>query len=205
MDSWRHAVNTFCFATLVIAFSGFRCTRFPGTSTQFAFRGANYTSWSSEEYTTPLSDASLFLLKSTGANYIALLVTGYMDRANSTEIYADPLRTPSDPSLVHAMQVARSYGLKIMLKPHVDSKDGVWRGSISPSDIEAWFASYKRFLVHYAVLAAAHEVELFCVGTEFRSLSGPEFRAHWEEIIGAVRQVYPGPLVYAANWDEYSS
>ncbi|MCS7239939.1 MAG: hypothetical protein NZ651_01635 [Candidatus Bipolaricaulota bacterium] len=145
------------------------------------------------------------MLKSTGANYIALLVTGYMDRADSAEIYADPLRTPSDPSLLHAMQVARSYGLKIMLKPHVDSKDGVWRGSISPSDIEAWFASYKRFLVHYAVLAAKHEVELFCVGTEFRSLSGSEFRAHWEEVIGAVRQVYPGPLVYAANWDEYSS
>lgn len=169
------------------------------------FRGVNYTAWSPEEYATPASDASLFQIKSMGANFVALLVTGYMERANATQIHQDPARTPSDASLIHSINVAHSYGLRVMLKPHVDVKDGTWRGQIAPADIQAWFNSYTDFLAHYARLAQEHGVEVFCVGTELRSLSGQAFRTHWEKVITKVRAEYSGPLVYAANWDEYTS
>ncbi len=169
------------------------------------FRGINYTAWSPEEYATPASDVSLFHIKSSGANFVAFLVTGYMEGANATQIHLDPARTPSDASLIHGISVAHSYGLKVMLKPHVDVKDGTWRGQIAPADVQAWFNSYTDFLAHYARLAEEHRVELFCVGTELRSLSGLKFRTQWKEVIAKVRAEYSGPLIYAANWDEYSS
>lgn len=166
-------------------------------------RGFNYTAWERDAYATRDSDASLFRLAATGANYVGLLVTGYMGNRSATEIWADPVRTPSETALVQAIQTARRYGLRVMLKPHVDVLDGTWRGHLAPSDVEKWFQSYREFLVPYARLAQEQGVGLFCVGTELRSLSGAEFRPYWEETIAAVRAVYSGPLVYAANWDEY--
>jgi len=169
------------------------------------FRGISYTSWSAEEYATSASDSSLFRIKFIRANYVALIPTWYMDTFNAVEIYADRVRTPSDSSLAHAIQTAHSYGLGVMLKPHLDVKDGTWRGEIAPQDIRIWFEKYKTFILHYARLAQEYEVELFCVGTELRSLSGPEFRVYWEEMIAAVRSTCTSRLVYAANWDEYTS
>jgi hypothetical protein len=45
-------------------------------------------------------------------------------------------------------------------------------------------------------------VELFCVGTEFKSSidRNPEF---WSDLIDRVREIYSGPVIYAANWDNY--
>ncbi len=168
------------------------------------FRGISYTAWSPQEYALPSSDASLEQLSLTGANYVALVVTGYMDRADSTKIYLDPVRTPSDESLIHAITKAHALGLRVLLKPHVDCKDGTWRGAIKPANAEAWFVSYTEFITHYAQLSNQHRVELLCVGTEFRSLSGPGYLGYWENVIQAIRMVYPGPLTYAANWDEYN-
>lgn len=205
MDSWRRIISALSGAMCATIFSTeVVCASASPACPTFVFRGVNYTSWSVEEYGTPASEASIVSLLSLGVNSVALLVTGYMDTMTSTKVYIDPVRTPSDSSLTYVIQIAHSHGLKVMLKPHVDSKDGVWRGSLSPADIRAWFASYEDFVVRYAALAAKYGVELFCVGTEFRSLSGPEFRDHWKKIIEAIRQVYSGSLVYAANWDEYS-
>lgn len=169
----------------------------------FAICGLNYTAWSAEAYSLPASDASLSRLASLGANYVAFLVTGYMEDHSSTEIYLDPHLTPSDRALRHAIRVAHSLGLKVMLKPHVDLKSGGWRGHIAPRDPLIWFRRYSDFILRYARLAQDYNVELFCVGTELRSLSMARFRLYWEEVISAVRRSFRGALVYAANWDEY--
>ncbi len=166
------------------------------------FRGISYTAWSPGDYQTPASEASLHQLLSTGANFIALLVTGYMDRPTSNSVSIDPARTPTDSSLIQAITTAHRLGLGVLLKPHVDCKDGTWRGLLAPQDPARWFATYKEFVLHYARLAQAHGVEMFAVGTEFRSLSS-RYRPQWEEVIRAVREVYRGPITYAANWDEY--
>ncbi|MEN3010563.1 MAG: hypothetical protein ABDI20_06270 [Candidatus Bipolaricaulaceae bacterium] len=173
------------------------------TGAIFAICGLNYTAWSAEAYALPASDASLSRLASLGANYVALLVTGYMEDHSSTEIYLDPHLTPSDRALGHAIRVAHSLGLKVMLKPHVDLRSGGWRGHITPRDPLIWFQRYADFILRYARLAQDYNVELFCVGTELRSLSTAKFRLYWKEVILTVRRSFRGGLVYAANWDEY--
>lgn len=176
-----------------------------GLSRSLDFKGVHYTAWAAEEYATPASDASLSLVKTIGANWVAILVTEYMDTKNSTEIYADEMLTPSESSLIHVVQMAHSQGLNVMLKLHVDSKDGTWRGQIFPADIEAWFENYQARVLYYAKLAESLGVELFCLGTELRSLSGKAFRDRWEKLISAVRGIFAGSLVYAANWDEFQT
>jgi len=101
--------------------------------------------------------------------------------------------------------VAHAADLKVFLKPHIwlhAPTDGKWRSDIFPTNEanwEAWQKSYREFILHYATLAAQHEVELFCIGTELTriSLEKPDF---WRSLIQEVRGIYGGQLTYAANW-----
>lgn len=175
----------------------------PLSQSAFEFCGITLPAWSANEYAHPEAELSLSHIKAIGANFIAVVVTGYMDGPHATAIRKDPIKTPSDESVVHILRAARAQGFQVMLKPHVDIQDNTWRGSISPVSVEDWFACYNLFIVHYARIAEKYGVELFCIATEFRSLSGPAYYRYWQEIIAAIRAVYSGRLTYAANWDEY--
>jgi len=114
--------------------------------------------------------------------------------------------TPTDESLIHAIEAAHKAGLKVMLKPHLDLiKGGCWRGEIqfgNDADWEAWFASYGDFITHYAKLAEDNGVEIFCIGVEL-TVPAVEKPGMWiTKVIEPVRKVFSGPITYAANWNE---
>ncbi len=165
-------------------------------------KGISYVAWRSDAYLRPESDQSLAHLRETSADWIALIVTQYQENITSTEIQATGA-TPSDASLIHAIETAHRLGLKVMLKPHVDlsSDPQHWRGQINPGlsilRWNTWFASYNQFILHYARLASDQGVEQFCVGTELSKTQ--RWAGRWRQIIAEVREVYTGPLVYAAN------
>lgn len=176
----------------------------------FEYNGVTHVSWWHDEYLG--SEASISrdaLATATRANWAGVLVTWYMDTRTSIEIGADPRQTPSDAAVEEAIRDLHGRGLKVMLKPHVDVKDGTWRGQIAPRDAATWFASYRGFISRYAALAEASSVELFNVGTELVSLSDSRYAAAWAQVITSVRAVYRGPLTYSANanipGDEYTS
>lgn len=112
---------------------------------------------------------------------------------------ARSFQTPTDAAVVAAIQEFHRRDLAMMLKSHVDALIGEWRGTFQPSNIDAWFASFTAFIVHYARLAQTNNVEMLCSGTEFVQLSGSANRARWTAVIRAIRSVYRGPLAYAAN------
>jgi hypothetical protein len=90
-----------------------------------------------------------------------------------------------------------------MLKPMVDPEDGTWRAEINPASWPAWFASYRRFIGHYAALGATLGVEQFSIGCEFIS-SSISLGVEWAAVVDTVRSLYAGPITYAANWwEEY--
>lgn len=168
-------------------------------------KGISYAAWWSGQYNAPGTDRSLQLLQATGADWIALIVTGYQQTPAATMIDRSGPATPADDDLIHVIRVARAMGLKVMLKPHVDlvneRETGLWRGDIgtqfsTAEQWSAWFTSYRAFIEHYARLSQQEGVEQFCVGTE---LLGTTYReADWREVVAGVRSVYAGPLVYAA-------
>ncbi|MCC7161128.1 MAG: hypothetical protein IT331_01420 [Anaerolineae bacterium] len=164
-------------------------------------RGIAYVAVNRDEYRSEKSRQALDELFGTGANYISLLVTWYQLDRLSTRIYrAD--NTPSDEDLAYVIDYAHAHGVKVLLKPQVNFShdDAHWRGEIkfeTEPEWEAWFDSYRAFIMHYARFAQTHGVEEFSVGTE---LVGATTRtADWRALIGGVRQEYTGLLTYSAN------
>ncbi|MFH1239275.1 MAG: hypothetical protein V1653_04080, partial [bacterium] len=173
-------------------------------------KGISFVTWNKDYYATPTADEALKKLATTGAEWVGLHTTWYQDKVDSLDIHTTE-KTPSDESLIHAIETIHGLGLKVMLKPQldlIDTSGGEWRGSIefsNENDWQAWFDNYTKFMVHYAQIAQEEKVEMLCIGTELTSaamLRGDLWR---EKIIKSVRQVYTGPLTYAANWyEEYT-
>jgi hypothetical protein len=183
----------------------------------FTYNGIVYTSWWFDEYgnyedppiATGAATTSTNQLAQTGANYASVLVTQYVQTGTSTTIAPDSMKTPLDDQVAFAIQGFHNQGMKVFLKPHVDSIDGTWRGAFEPTSTAAWFASFQTFIVHYAQLAQANNVEGLVIGTEYKTLSVAANETSWANIIAAVRAVYTGQIAYAANAsgpnDEYST
>jgi len=156
-------------------------------------------------------DASVFgPLVQGNVEWISQTPFGWMKRPDSTEIQiasqGDVYWGETDEGLARTAQLARSFGIRTLLKPHLwvaGWHDTVWTGEIKMSSDDgwkAWFDSYRRFVLHYAALAEKHGMEALAVGTELQGATlGHE--AEWRDIIRQVRAIYHGKLTYAANWD----
>lgn len=82
-----------------------------------------------------------------------------------------------------------------------------WRGDLMTNDEEGWqllAENYKQYILSYAVMADTMNVDLFCIGTELKAMA-LERPDYWVGLIDAIKEVYDGPLTYAANWDSYGS
>lgn len=106
--------------------------------------------------------------------------------------------------LAEAAQRIQSEHMSLFWKPHLAYWGSFsWRGAIDfgddPSAWNRFFEGYRRFIVDQARFAEAVGAPLFAVGVELDRTLGRE--SEWRSLIAAVRQVYNGRLVYAANWD----
>jgi glycosyl hydrolase family 113 len=177
----------------------------------FQYNGIVHVSWWFDEYDSTAGGTSRAALRDTGSNWMGLLVTWYQQDASSNVIarHPDPNKDHTDARIRTAIRDAHSRGLQVMLKPHVDALNGQWRGDFNPSNPAAWFQSYTQFILHYAQIAQEEGVELYCMGTEFKTISGAANRDRWVAVINAIRGDYGGPLTYAANAtfpaDEFTS
>lgn len=170
------------------------------TALSFPTKGMTFASWENGQWSGLDSKSALDDLKATGTNYVAVVVTQYMANGTASAIGPDATKTASNADVVAAIQKIHALGMKVMLKPHVDVVGGLWRGSITPTDTAAWFTSYQSFINAYATLAQANSVEMFCVGTELKSMTQGK-TANWTTVINGVKARFSGSggLTYAAN------
>lgn len=108
--------------------------------------------------------------------------------------------------VVSTIETAHTAELKVMLKPQVYIPGG-WVGDLDfdkDSDWQAWEKDYETYILTMAEIADSLQVEMFCVGTEFRkSVSKrPQF---WHQLIRKIRDIYDNKLTYSANWDDYEN
>lgn len=172
---------------------------------KFFVKGMTY-GWGATrgDYRQPYAVDSLQKLKETGSEWIALSFWTYQDTVHDTKITFDYGYTVTDRDIMFAVQEAHRLGLKVCLKPVVNSKDGIWRAHIGFPDEpgadaywDEWFQSYTNFIIHYAELAAELNCEMFCIGCE---MVKTEHKAdHWRALIAKVRDSYDGPIIYNAN------
>jgi len=102
------------------------------------------------------------------------------------------------------IRLAKKSGLKIMLKPQVYIPRS-WPGALDfseSSDWEKWEADYRDYIMLFAKMAVEEQVEIFCIGTEFK-FSVRNRANFWWNLIKEIRTIYKGKLTYASNWDDY--
>lgn len=146
-------------------------------------------------------DASLEQLAATGANFVAISPGWLTDNKYSSNVVRKS-RTPSDEKVRYTIRKAKSLGLKVMIKPHLDRKDGGWRAFIDPSDKAKFFQNYSNMMLLYADIAAQEGADQISVGAELFKLSTNKGNEkYWREMIGKIRQKFNGTLTYSANSD----
>ena len=143
-------------------------------------------------------------IAAVGATDVSIVVRWKQENVSSTEIKpSDDVTSPTD-LLGRVIDAAHDRRLRVFLLPiiYLDERArGVWRGTIEPEDMDAWWASYSAFILHYARIASEHDIELYSVGSELLSMEREDRR--WRELIASVRAIYKGKLTYSANWDHF--
>jgi hypothetical protein len=149
---------------------------------------------------SPAMAESLAQLSALGVDRVAIHPYGWIQADGSIQFRP----TRELDFLRRAVELSRSAELPLFWKPHL----GYWgtfahRGAIDfgqrPAAWARFFRDYEDFIVDQARFAADAGVDLFAVGVELEGTV--RFEEPWREIIRRVRKIYPGRIVYAANWD----
>lgn len=170
-------------------------------------RGVSFAMSNSVEggYHAPAIGERLDELAALGADAVSLMPFAYQPRPDAPELRfmnASP-GSETDAGLIHAARQAHRRGFTVLWKPHLWLGHGSWPGEVamtSEADWRRWWRTYRRYVLHHAVLAAYAGAELFAVGVELERTV--ERRDDWEALIRDVRRVYPGAVTYAANWGQ---
>ena len=198
-----------------------------------AVRGVNYAHVhrNGRGYGSDASRQELTNLQQIGIDWIALNPFGYQQSDDQDHVsgydpdrplsdFTAPLalqgppesgpgrdRSMTDRHLADQIAEAHKLGIKVMIKPHIWSRDfhngEAWHGTIeqtSPEAHESWRKSYLRFILHHARLAQQTNAEALCLGTELISQTA-NHHDDWRTMIREVRKIYDGQLTYAAHWD----
>jgi hypothetical protein len=148
-------------------------------------------------------DRAIEEIAALGATHVALVAT-WSQRDVRDVAVVPGVRTVDDATLRHAIVHARRAGLAVLVFPILtldEVRPGEWRGTLVPSDVDVWWRSYERFILHYAGIAAGTGAEALLIGSELGSTEA--WRDRWYHLISRVERVYGGDLVYSANWDHY--
>lgn len=158
----------------------------------------------------PVEEGDLARLAALGVDWIVQTPFGWLEAVDSPAVRlvtdGRVLWGERDEGLETTTRLARARGIHTLLKPHLWVRHGgpeSWPGAIAmanDADWDAWFASYREFLLHYARLAERLDIDALAVGTELHRTATARPQA-WRDLIAQVRAVYSGQLTYAANWD----
>ncbi len=154
----------------------------------------------------PFGDDPMAPIRKINASWIAVIPYGFTPPSQPLVHYNSSRQWWGEKpeGIEVTIELAKAAGLKVMLKPQVWSH-GWWTGDYyfdTEEDWRKWEQGYSRYIRQFAQMAQDLKVDLFCVGTEFKwsVVNRPKY---WKKLIAEIRDLYDGPLTYAANWDNY--
>ena len=155
-----------------------------------------------QEILTPAAEESMKRLASNGLDWICIPVNGWQETFASTRVFSLYGMTQTDEEIAHAVNMAKSMGLKVCLKPMVNCLDRAWRARIDfPTEEtgywEKWFNSYNNFMLYYAKMAQRLGCEMLCTGCEMAGMDKQS--AYCRDMIAKVRKVYHGIIMHNIN------
>jgi hypothetical protein len=164
--------------------------------------GVSVVIYGNDPYFDHKAKVLLNRLASLGANSVSLVIPIFQQGWAASEVYTDPIKTPTDAAVSAFATQARRRGFTVMLRPLVDivvPQDSThWRGSIQPQDPARWKQTYGALLIKYAGLAQANEIAVLDIGSELDSMERDN--GFWLGLIGSVRANFHGQVTYSSNW-----
>lgn len=160
------------------------------------------------EFRTEEAKRSLRLMQErTGSEYVIFALAALQDTPHSTEVDYRGEHMVEDDELLDMLHYAQSLGMRTILKPTVNCRNGTWRAHINFFDLDVpcepkwhqWFASYTDYQCHYARIAEQAGCSMMIVGCEM--VQTERRAAEWRQLITDVRQHYAGLISY--NTDKY--
>ena len=151
-------------------------------------------------------------LHDLGVTHVTLVSFGWQRAADDPRVRidtSDGWYSESHRGIRALARQADSLGMGVILKPHIwiggydEVQDRSEIGFATQAAWDRWEASYRRFLMVYARLAAEVDADVLVLGTELSSVATTR-ASFFRALADTVRTVYDGNLTYAANWhDEY--
>jgi hypothetical protein len=142
-----------------------------------------------------------------GATHVALVVPFYQTDGASDDLALHTRYSPTLATVAETIRAANRDRLEVTLCPIVrlaSPRAGEWRGTLAPRDRDLWFRHYGELLGQLAAVGAMTGAKRLVVGSELSTLdAAPEDIERWRAIVERVRALFPGGLVYSANWDHY--
>lgn len=144
-------------------------------------------------------------IKESGADWVVLVVTVFQENYAATTQFKHFSYTPNDREVVELIDYMHSLGLKVQLRPMLETLDGCGRLQVwFPKDDEngqripgtshtfakKWFTSMEQRAVYYAKIAEETKCEMYCLDSELDQLIA--FNCQWKQVIKSVRGVYSG-------------
>lgn len=142
-------------------------------------------------------------IRARGATDVLVVVNAYQSDRFASDIAPRPGHSPSEATVHRTLRQVRRAGMRAALMPVVrlQKRDPhEWRGTIAPADgLDAWFASYRRFVLPLARIAEGAGAQRLVVGSELSSLE--RYEGRWRALISELRERFSSTLTYSANWD----
>lgn len=155
----------------------------------------------------PISEKDVEPIVQLNANWVTLMPYGFIGNDGVVNYNSKwQWWGEKEEGLRKTIDLCKRAGLKIMVKPQIWMMDA-YTGDFKLNSEEDWTkfeASYQKFILDFLAVATTLNVELFCIGTEWREFvkARPLF---WQKMIRKIREKYKGKLIYAANWDDYTA
>ncbi len=161
-----------------------------------------------DDYYDPAVLESLRTMKKeTNANTVMFAFHALQSDNNSTDIAYIGEHIPTEDGLRIVVDEARCLGMKVILKPMLDCRNGMWRGTINFFDKDTppeakwsdWFANYTEYQCYYADIAERLGADMLCIACEMVATQRRD--ADWRQCIAEIRKHYTGPITW--NADKY--
>lgn len=137
--------------------------------------------------------------KATGLNTLDILFTCYTENETSHNIDCKSDDSPYWSRVESVISQAKKDGKEVTLRFYVDLRNGKWRAFWKPKKKLQAFNQLEKHLTYIAEKAATLNVDNLFIGSELEGLTIKGNLIHWITLIGKIKRVYRGKILYAAN------
>lgn len=156
----------------------------------------------------PFDSDPILEIAEVNAGWIALVPFGFSRSGEPGVRYGSDRQWwgEREEGVEECIKLAHKDNVKVMIKPQVYMHND-WVGDMdynSEEEWQEWEENYRKYIITFAKIAAVNNVEIFCIGTEYK-IAAQKREAFWRSLIKEVRTFYNGKITYSSNWDGYQN